>query len=404
MEVTKEMIRELVELTKELTAIPAPSHDEGRRVAFLKDYLEKNGYHQVTVDEALNVIVEVGEEGAEGGQASEEERKLHLYTAHTDTVFPDTTPIPVEEKDGCLYGPGVGDDTANAAAMAIALKYIKQAGCTPRRPIAYVFDSCEEGLGNLKGMWAAYHRYEKVLKRHIAIDGSTDHIVNRAVGSSRYEITVTTKGGHSFNNYGNRNAIAVASEMILALYQIDTSDLPGKTTYNVGIIKGGTSVNTIAQEVTFCYEYRSDEQESLDRMKECAQERLSIALGGKEVKLTDGFQVSIDDGEESQRANIKITLLGNRPGMGPVSESGQKHLTKHIADKLIKYTGHKPSYDSGSTDCNIPLSNGIEAACFGIYLGAGQHTRQEYIQIDSMKAGMQTLLELMLEDYEGDNL
>lgn len=394
MEVTRQMISELIELTKELTGIPAPSHNEGQRVAYLKNYLKKNGYEEVIEDDAGNLIVEVG------NVKDATQRNLYLYTAHTDTVFPEMTPIPVEEKGGYLYGPGVGDDTANVAAMAVALKYIRSHGYQPSRPIAYVFDSCEEGLGNLKGMWAAYHRYKNCLGRHVAFDGSTDHIVNRAVGSSRYEITVTTQGGHSFNCYGNRNAIAVAAGMIAALYHINTAEFSGKTTYNVGKIEGGTSVNTIAQAASFCYEYRSDEQENIQAMKEKSQVCLAMALGVETFLLEDGYEISINEEAKEKKATICVKELGTRPGMGQVDENKQQALTEHIAAKLEKYTGSRPSCDSGSTDCNIPLSNGITAACFGVYLGAGQHTREEYIRLDSLEAGMKTILELMQEDYQ----
>lgn len=383
-EVTDEMIRELVELIKELTAIPAPSHSEEKRVAFIVDYLKKQGYEPVT-DDAKNVIVEIaGQDETEG---------CYLYTAHTDTVFPDTTTLPVRESGGVLYGPGVGDDTANACGMLLALKYMKKLERKAKRPLAYVFDSCEEGLGNLKGMWAAYHRYEKTLKRHIAFDGSTDHVVNRAVGSKRYEIKVQTVGGHSYNAFGRKNAIQMAAKMINALYEMEVSKLPGKTTYNVGTINGGTSVNTIAQEAVFLFEYRSDYQENMDIMKKRAEKALSQALNSG-IELEDGSQWTIDE-----ECLVGITVIGDRPGMGAVDERAQKELSEYVKKKLQTFTGEEPDFTSGSTDCNIPLSKGIPAACFGIYLGNLQHTREEWIEIASMKAGMETMFSILLEDY-----
>ena len=386
-EVTEEMIQELVDLIKTITAIPAPSNDEGRRMEFIVEYLRKAGYNNVQTDEAMNVIVE--------HILEKDDKDLYLYTAHTDTVFPDTTALPVREEQGRIYGPGVGDDTANLAGMMLALKYIKKAKLKPLHSVSYVCDSGEEGLGNLKGMWAAYHRYEGRLTRHIAFDGSTNHIVNRAVGSRRYKITVKTVGGHSYNAYGNRNAIEVAAGMIAALYEIDTTQLKGKTTYNVGTIQVGTSVNTIAQEVIFCYEYRSDEQSSLEHIKVLAEEKLGQALSC-DFQLEDEFHTSNGSGD----AYIEVKLIGDRPGMGPVDEKAQAKLSQHLSDLLTKHTGTSPDYNSGSTDCNIPLSHGILAGCFGIYLGALQHTREEYIERDSLRAGMETMLELLLEDYE----
>ena len=380
---TKEMHEELVELIKTMTAIPAPSHDEDKRVAFIMDYLKKVGYEPF-IDEAKNVYVEIPAKG-EG---------VHLYTAHTDTVFPDTTEIPVKEENGKLFGPGVGDDTANACGMLLALKYLKKLNLTAKYPVAYVFDSCEEGLGNLKGMWAAYRRYEKKLKRHIAFDGSTDHIVNRAVGSRRFEIGVETVGGHSYNAFGRKNAIAQAAKLISALYEMDVTDLPGKTTYNVGTISGGTSVNTIAQEATFLFEYRSDRQEHMAIMKKRAEAVLSAAAKSA-IVLDDNSRCQIDE-----ETTLSVKVIGDRPGMGAVDESAQAALSDHIKEKLTRFAGAEPDFTSGSTDCNIPLSAGIPAVCFGIYLGALQHTREEWIDVASMEAGMRTLLEVLGEDYE----
>ncbi|MGN0170803.1 MAG: M20/M25/M40 family metallo-hydrolase [Lachnospiraceae bacterium] len=444
-EVTNSIIEELVQLIKTIAAIPAPSGQEDKRADFVKHYLEEAGYEQVILDEAKNVIVEVTPAGtpdtpiadtlvespagtpvapiadtlveSSAGApaafpidtpAAVSAPTLHLYTAHTDVVFPDTTPLPVKEEEGRLCAPGVGDDTANLAGMLLAMKYIRaysiQHHLTPRRPIAYVADSGEEGLGNLRGMRAAYSRYAGDIARHIAFDGNTDVIVNRAVGSDRYEITVQTEGGHSYNAFGNRNAIAVASEMISALYQTDTEALPGKTTYNVGTIQGGTSVNTIAQQATFCYEYRSDEQAGLRQMKEIAQDKINRVLGipqsdfGEPFRLEDGATVKAQD------ATVSVKVIGKRPGMGPVDEKAQRQLSDHLSDLLEKNTGQRPFFTSGSTDCNIPLSEGIPSACFGIYLGQGAHTREEYIELGSLKAGLQTMFDLMLEDYEEEGV
>lgn len=430
-EVTDSIIEELVQLIKTIAAIPAPSGQEDKRADFVKHYLEKAGYEQVILDEAKNVIVEVTPAGTSvkspvgvltpakadastkaptpaDTPAAVSAPTLHLYTAHTDVVFPDTTPLPVKEEEGRLCAPGVGDDTANLAGMLLAMKYIRacsrQHHLTPRRPIAYVADSGEEGLGNLRGMRAAYNRYAGNIARHIAFDGNTDVIVNRAVGSDRYEITVQTEGGHSYNAFGNRNAIAVASEMISALYQTDTEALPGKTTYNVGTIQGGTSVNTIAQQATFCYEYRSDEQEGLRQMKEIVQDKINRVLGipqsdsGEPFRLEDGAMVKAQD------ATVSVKVIGKRPGMGPVDEKAQRQLSGHLSDLLEKNTGQRPFFTSGSTDCNVPLSEGIPAACFGIYLGQGAHTREEYIELGSLKAGLQTMFDLMLEDYEEEGV
>ncbi len=376
--ITDEHLEELIGLIKQFTAIPAPSHHEEKRVSFLVDVLEGCGYRAI-IDDALNVIVEFN--------IRPETKDIILCTAHTDTVFPDTEEIIVREDEENLYAPGVGDDTANASAM---LYYLFSRPAI-KAPVAFVFDTCEEGLGNLKGMKAVYKRYAGRLKCHYAFDGSTDHIVNRAVGSDRYEVTVTTKGGHSYNNYGNENAIRVASEYICKLYDIATDDLPGKATKNVGTITGGTSVNTIAQEVHFMYEYRADNMDALGKMKE----RTASVLGMELPEEGETRTRVIDMGEDRLNADIRVKLLGHRPGQGDVDSEKQEALNKQVSDLLFAETGVIPTLDSGSTDCNITLSNCVPAVCFGIYLGAGQHTREEWINKASMKSGLQALWNLL---------
>lgn len=371
-EITEEILQDHVELTKTLTAIPAPSYDEGRRTDFLMDYLKEIGYQPIRGEEG-NVYVEEN--------ITDDAKDIRLYTAHIDTVFPDITPIEVITDGDYLRAPGVGDDTANVAGMLTILKYRKKLGITPDHPAVYCFDVGEEGLGNLCGMKAAFARYEGRIKEHIAFDGSTDIIVNAAVGSKRYEVTVYTQGGHSYNDYGNLNAITVAADFINQYYQIDTDKFPGKTTINVGLVYGGTSVNTIAQECTFLFEYRSDNQEGISIMNDISEKLLN--------KIKEKYK---------EKADVEVQLIGDRPGQGDVDMDKQNALVSHVEELLTAQTGKKPEYESGSTDCNITLSHGIPAVCFGIYLGAGQHTREEYISISSMKDGLAVFSKLMQED------
>ena len=135
--------QELVELVKALCAIPAPSNQEQRRAAFCKDWLEKAGCTGVYIDDALNVVYPVNAESSD---------QLTLFTAHLDTVFPDLEPLPMEEKDGILHCPGVGDDTANAAILLLLARYIAQNHLQPKDGFLLVCDTGEEALGNLKGI------------------------------------------------------------------------------------------------------------------------------------------------------------------------------------------------------------------------------------------------------------
>lgn len=196
--------------------------------------------------------------------------------AHTDVVFPDETELPLKVENGRICCPGVGDDTACLVCVLLAAKYtalmIKEGKLNQIRPetepgLIFVCNSGEEGLGNLKGVKKICEDYGSRMNTFCTFDGSLEHLVDEAVGSNRYKVTVRTQGGHSFGNFGRDNAIEKLAGIIEKLYQIKVPE-GGKTTYNVGTISGGTSVNTIAQEASMLYEFRSDRKVNLAYMKE----------------------------------------------------------------------------------------------------------------------------------------
>ena len=331
---------------RQLAQIPAPSNHEEKRAEWCKQYLESLGATGVYIDSALNVIFPYGVKEGDGD--------LCAILAHTDVVFPDTDPLPFHEENGRFYAPGVGDDTTNAVAvmemagMAIALNL------KPKTGILFVLNSGEEGLGNLKGVRQLMKNFEGRISRLYAIDGGLDTVVNDAVGSKRWKITVTTEGGHSFGAFGNRNAIHYAAKMIDTFYSLKAPDI-GKTTYNVGMIEGGTSVNTIAQSCSMLYEYRSNRREGLAYM--------------------DRFFDGVISSFQNFGIGVSVELLGDRPCKGDVDPKELTEIVKH-ASALY---GYERSDECGSTDCNIPLSMGIPAVCFGVYEGQGAHTRSEWV-------------------------
>ena len=172
------------------------------------------------------------------------------------------------EDEVYLRCPGVCDDTVCVAILLVYSKYLKQSKYVPRRSLLFSANSCEEGLGNLKGARQLFSDYKNISKM-FTLDGSYHHIVNKSVGSHRYKVVVKTEGGHSYNAFGNKNAIAILSQIINKIYEIEVPvNGNSKTTYNVGLISGGTSVNTIAQSAEMLCEYRSDDLKCFDIMKE----------------------------------------------------------------------------------------------------------------------------------------
>ena len=354
---------EHLSLLKILATIPAPSPHEDQRAMFIKNWLIDNGAQTVLIDEAKNVVLPLGWTGAPALCAM----------AHTDVVFPDTTPLPLREENGRLYAPGVGDDTANVVALMLCAKFFLTHLELIPEPLLIVFNSCEEGLGNLKGVKQIMKDYECQIHSLVSFDCQSDSIISRAVGSQRWQVDVTTRGGHSFSDFGNANAIAKLSELITNLYR---QPIPQKgtctTTYNVGLISGGTSVNTIAQYAQMTYEYRSDDRQCLAIMEQQFHQLLRDA--------------------QSNDVIFSLTDIGCRPCGGNVDEVCHMALVQRCSDAIRDVYGFTPPLCAASTDANIPLSLGIPAATFGLYRGGGAHTRQEYVETDSLTPGLKIAL------------
>jgi acetylornithine deacetylase/succinyl-diaminopimelate desuccinylase-like protein len=279
-------------------------------------------------------------------------------------------------EEDSIHCPGVGDDTACVTAMLMAAKFILQEGLTPKDcGLLLVVDSGEEGLGNLKGIREIFRRYGHRIREFIALDGQTGKCVDKAVGSRRFQISLDTEGGHSYAAFGNRNAIACLAEMITELYKVEVPPI-GKTTYNIGTISDGTSVNTIAQHAEMLYEFRSDEREALDIMQ-TALDRIVGAFREKGYAIT-------------------VTSVGDRPCGAPADPERMEALRERAKEATLLCHYRALEYTSGSTDCNLPLSMGLPAVCVGCYEGAGSHTREEYIRTDSLQPGLRFALEMMM--------
>lgn len=357
---------------KELCLIPAPSHKEQKRAEYCKAWLEANGATGVYIDDALNVVFPINVEGSS---------EITVFEAHTDTVFPDMEPLPYAEDDERVYCPGVGDDTESLTALLYVAKYFIENDLKPEKGVLFVCNSCEEGLGNLKGTRQIFKDYEGRIAQLITFDcGNMKRITTDCVGSHRYEVTVKTPGGHSFGKFGNKNALVEIAKIATKIYEIEVPVKENtKTTYNVGSIEGGTSVNTIAQEAKMLCEYRSSEREYLALMK---------------AKFEEIF-----DSARADDVEVIVELIGERP-CSSVDKARQDALVEKCAAVYKAMGTDEIAYGRGSTDCNIPLSLGIPAIAASTYNGNGAHTREEYVEKASVLPGLEraiALAEALLE-------
>ncbi len=356
------------ETLKELCLIPAPSHNEEKRAKYCKDWLLKNGATNVYIDAALNVVFPLHCDNSDS---------ISVFAAHTDTVFPDTEPMPYFDDGEKIHCPGVADDTASVVALLMMAKYFIEEKIKPEQGIMFVCNACEEGLGNLKGTRQLFSDYKGRIKDFITFDSNLDVMNDVCVGSHRYEVEVLTEGGHSFEAFGNDNAIFGLSKIISEIYAIKVPEINGsKTTYNVGEISGGTSVNTIAQSAKMLCEYRSDNKQCMEFMQKKFEE--------------------IFERNASEKIKVNVKLIGERPcaDIDVLKIEAMKEKVVPVVEGVI---GKTVSFCSSSTDCNIPLSLGVPALCVGANMHEGIHTREENMLKSSLLTGIEVAILLGLK-------
>ncbi len=363
--VSEEFAPRVLALAEDIAAVPAPTGDEKRRSEFVRDTMESLSFDSVECDDIGDVVGRM--------QGLSEQPRL-LIAAHLDTVFPHTTPLMVSHDSRRSYGPGIGDNSVGIAAALLVPTMLEAAGLRPDVDLLITGNVGEEGLGNLRGMIAVMNAHPEV-GAVIAVEGhNLGRVTHIAVGSMRYRVTVEGPGGHSWGDFGKRNAIQAAAGIISELDQIDLPVSP-KTTFNVGTIHGGISVNTIAPNCTFLLDLRSVDAEALARLNA----QVERVLQSKRDEIT-----------------VKIELLGVRPA-GQVAPNSR--ITR-IASAILESMGITPTGDASSTDANIPISRGIPAVCIGLTTGGNVHKEDEYIEREPVARGLYQLLGLTVSVAE----
>jgi len=357
-----------------LTEIPAPSFQEEKRAQAVREILAAEGL-AVFTDKVGNVIGEL---------RGTHEKEVVLLTAHLDTVFPEGTEINVTREGDRLLAPGISDNGTGLAGLIAVARAIHVAKIKPRHTILFVANVGEEGEGNLRGMRALMDAYHSRVRSVIVLDGSgIDHVTTKALASRRLEVIITGPGGHSWSDFGMPNPI---NALVRGSVRFINTKVPisPRTTFNLGQIEGGTSVNSIPFEVNMKVDLRSESEDEISRMEAALRECIAA-----------GVRDEMDNSRDRSRGRLdwKVNLIGSRPG-GELAPDSPLLDSLHAADD---YIANKSRNERSSTDANIPLSLGIDAIAIGAGgNGGGAHSLEEWYEPADRGLGLKRVLLTLL--------
>jgi tripeptide aminopeptidase len=355
-----------LDLAIAIQQIPAPTFSEGRRAAFVCERFRDEGLQDVSLDHTGNVYARLPGNGS----------ALPLVvSAHLDTVFPADTDLAITRSPETIAGPGIGDNSLGVAGLFFlvwALRSVETGLTQLPGDLWLAANTGEEGLGDLVGMRQVVERFGSQARAYLVLEGmALGQVYHRGLGVRRYRIDVETAGGHSWVDFGEPSAVHALAALINRLAAIRLPQEP-RTSLNVGVFSGGTSINTIAARAYCLVDLRSEDHKTLE------------ALSSK---------VEAEAGAANQpgRVTVKATVVGQRPvGALPAS-----HPLVRLAERCLETHGIQPYPNIGSTDANLPLSRGLPAVCLGLTTGSGAHTTSEMIETRPLRQGLGQILDFV---------
>lgn len=365
-----EQIPELTNLIIAVQQIPAPTFAEGARARFILKSFAEYGLQDVHADSLNNIYARL--------PGFESSSNPLVVSAHSDTVFPVQTDLTVKHEGDLLYGPGIGDNATGVGGILTLARIIKNDRLKHKSDIWLVANVGEEGMGNLRGMRAVVDRFGSKARYLVIEGGSFGQIIFRAIGVKRFRIAISTSGGHSWGSFGEPSAIHELGHIIAEISQIQVPTSP-KTTFNIGLIEGGTTVNSIASSASLLLDLRSEEKIALERLVS----QVDSIVKSRKIK--------------ANYRKLKISFHMEQVGYRPPGGIDPNDSLVCLADNALQYVGYPAlSNNIGSTDANIPLSMGISCVCVGLTTSGNSHRLDEYIDLNHLKEGMQQLLLLVL--------
>ena len=361
----------LLDLAIAIQQVPAPTFHEAQRAEFVRTLFVKEQLQDVEIDPVGNVYARLPGSASRSSGGS----KALVLSAHLDTVFSHTVDLQVQREAGRIQAPGIGDNSMGVAGLIGLVWLLREHGITLPGDLWLVANVCEEGLGNLRGMKALVERFGPAPLAYIVLEGmALGQIYHRGLGVQRYRITMRTAGGHSWHDYGQPSAI---HELAALSNHITALDLPRepRTTLNVGIISGGSSVNTIAAEAMLELDLRS---ESATALQDLTGQVEQIVYSAAKPGLT-----------------VETEIIGQRPS----GELPEHHWLIKLAQDCLRSVGVEPHLNIGSTDANLPLSLGYPCITIGLTTGGRAHTVYEFMNTVLLEKGMQQLVRLVCQAW-----
>jgi tripeptide aminopeptidase len=365
----------------EMARIAAPPFGEAARGVWLAEKFRELGLDDVRIDDVGNVF------GVHPGFG----KRYVALSAHIDTVFPAGTPLNIRQQGSKLYGPGVSDNGAGVTAMLAIVALLRSVRVRHAMPFLFIGNVGEEGEGDLRGMRHIFatQRWKDSIAYSLVLDGAgSDTIVAEALGSRRFEVIVRGPGGHSWSDFGAPNPIVVLARTVESFCQTPVSAAP-KSTFNIGVIRGGTSVNSIPESASMRVDLRSTSMQELERLERSLRVSLDQALDAEQKSVEARGIAS----RKPQTVTAEVVVIGDRPA-GELEPAARIFEVIRAVDAQL---GNAAQVQRASTDANIPLSIGREAiAIGGGGSGGGAHTLQEWFDCNGREVGLKRILLTMM--------
>jgi tripeptide aminopeptidase len=372
---------QLLQWQMEMARIGAPPFGESARAAWLQERFREIGLDDVRIDDVGNVF------GTHPGFG----RRYVALTAHIDTVFPANTPLNIRQQGSRIYGPGVSDNGAGVVAMLAIASLLRSVRIRHALPFVFIGNVGEEGEGDLRGMRHIFSapRWKDSIAHTLVLDGAgADTIVAEALGSRRFEVIVRGPGGHSWSDFGAPNPIVILGRAIETFAATTVPTAP-KTTFNIGVIRGGTSVNSIPESASMKVDIRSTSMAEMERLEQSLRRALNRAV--EDETMTSEMRSVAQ--KRPSGVNCEIVVIGNRPA-GELPSGARILQAVRAVDAQLS---NAAQVQRASTDANVPLSLGLEAVAIGGGgSGGGAHTLQEWFDSNGRELALKRILLTML--------